>query len=244
MPRSRSSPSPPPVLRERISETNGSTRLRGRKIRTTGTGNHNGLTVQVNGSPQMDWSTSYAAGSSSHGNVDSSDSDSSTDTDGRYRLSRSVLDNSRPLARAPSPPKHSRQYSISNSQAPGDLLNAQTPTRREFTRSRSPVPPTLNGAGEDTRSRSPVVRARKRVARAPIHALPAHIAWALRIPCTRSRIAFAMNTTLAVETGMLLGALSAAAGKLAEIRMTGMETKVDAWLPIGERCTYMHRACS
>ncbi|KZV74673.1 hypothetical protein PENSPDRAFT_572701 [Peniophora sp. CONT] len=180
----------------------------------------------------MDWSTSYAAGSSSHGGVDSSDSDSSTDTDGRYRLSRSVLDNAKPLERASSPPKQSRHYSISSARKPGDLLNAHTPTRREFTRSRSPAPHILNGAVQHTRSRSPAVRARKRVARAPVHALPARIAWSLRIPCSRLQVAFAMDTTLAVEAAVLLGALGAAAGKLTEANLIGMEAEVDAWLPI------------
>ena len=42
-----------------------------------------------------------------------------------------------------------------------------------------------------------------------------------------------MNTTLAVETGILLGALGAAAGKLTEVRLRGMAAEVDAWLPIG-----------
>ncbi|VDB85471.1 unnamed protein product [Peniophora sp. CBMAI 1063] len=41
-----------------------------------------------------------------------------------------------------------------------------------------------------------------------------------------------MDTTLAVETGILLGALSAAAGKLTEARLDGLDEEVDAWLPI------------
>ena len=53
-----------------------------------------------------------------------------------------------------------------------------------------------------------------------------------------------MDTTLAVEVGILLGALGAAAGKLTEVRLEGMKSEVDAWLPIGKQDLYLSLACS
>jgi hypothetical protein len=124
-----------------------------------------------------------------------------------------------------------------------NLLPSPTPTRREFTRSRSPAPHTLNGHGTHPapRSSSPARFLRKPSSSTLRFVLPSRISFSFRVAPSRVHISFSMDAKYAIETVLLLGALLTAAYKLS--LYTSM-FPLDLWLSIGTSALllFAHRA--
>ncbi|KAI0032526.1 hypothetical protein K488DRAFT_49742 [Vararia minispora EC-137] len=116
---------------------------------------------------------------------------------------------------------------------PRNGVNLPTPTRREFTRSRSPAPHVVNGHGAHhvPRASSPASRFLRKPGNGPLRfLLPARISFATPIPLSRLYISFSIDLKYAVETVLLLGALEFAAYKISTYISI---IPLDYWLPVG-----------
>ena len=247
LPRSRSSPSPPP------SQRSGSQRGARRAVAV-----QRNRRPSIAASPSYDWSTSYQAGSSGyvtayifvislfhvvlHSSAASSastdDGDTTTDTDNdRTTLRGRPTSHSRPRLHSavvkPSTtdaPK-TRRGSVSSTSGSSGRHRLQ-PVRISFTRSKSPLPPTraINGNHPSTslRKASPVPSRIKQGINYQ-HILPPAFYFSFRIPFTKAVHRFYIDSSEACEAILLLVSMVFAAKSLAKYR-------TETWTSIGGWC--------
>ncbi|THH19814.1 hypothetical protein EW146_g1412 [Bondarzewia mesenterica] len=237
LPRSKSSPSPPPPSKlapARVDPprkgTSG-TRVGRRRIGSFGTA------TTINPSPTLDWSTSYQAGSSSSASgasTDDENSDDQTVVDQRnlyqeqWTSVQDVLNKASALTRRPPSPS---QHASSSDGSKGSGKNVSG--RRSFTRSRSPAPHSISLNGRTAPPRTPSPTAFFRQRRVPVSAvryvLPGTLTLTFRFPLSSKTCQFAIDAKYAAECSLLIFALGIVAWKLSIIEPNNSS---NVWLSI------------
>jgi len=244
LPRSRSSPSPPP------SQRSGSQRDARRTVPVQRT-----RRPSIAATPTYDWSTSYQAGSSGqvtaytsatsldsrylHSSTASStstdDGDTSTDTDDdRATLRGRPISHSRPNRHNPTvkplatEAAKTRRGSVSSTSGSSGRHHLQ-PMRVSFTRSRSPLPPTQavngNDASPSFRTASPIP-SRIKQGISYQHILPPAFYLSFRAPFSEKVRRFQIDSSKACEAMLLLGSMIFAAKSLSRHNS-------EIWTPVG-----------